>query len=121
MLNALKKEIFELTHDQQHHASFHKTYDRIITSIYIKRLSKNLRIYINHYPKCELNQIKRYKPYKSIIPINKPGIPFHIIIMDFVITLPVTTDEYNCLFIVTNKFSKRVLIIPGRIIYNIIE
>lgn len=116
--NALEKEIFELAHDRQHHGGFHRTYDRVASSLYLRHLSKHLRTYIDHCPECELNQTKRHKPYGSMVPIDRPGIPFHTITMDFVVALPVTTDGCDSLLTVTDKFSKRVLVLPGRTTYN---
>ena len=120
MFNALKKN-FELIYNRQHYVGFYKIYDRIITFIYIRRLFKNLRTYINHYSEYEFNQIKRYKFYENMIFIDKSRIFFYIIIINFIITFLVTVNKCDYLFIVINKFSKRVLIIPDRIIYNIVE
>ena len=53
--------------------------------------------------------------------IDKLGISFYIIIMNFIITLFIMADKCDYLLIVTNKFSKRVLIILNRIIYNVVE
>ena len=112
--NALEKEIFELAHDRQHHGGFHRTYERIVGSVYLRHLPKHLRTYIEHCPECELNQTKRHKPYGSLIPIDIPGIPFHTIAMDFIVALPVTTDNLDTLLTVTDKFSKRICLIPGK-------
>ena len=103
--------MFELIYNRQHYSGFYRTYDRIISSIYIRHLVKYLRTYINYYLECELNQIKRYKPYKSIISINRSKVSFHIIAINFVVALSIIIDEYNCLLIVTNKFFKRALIV----------
>ena len=116
--NTLKKEVFELAHNRQHHRGFHRTYDRIVSSIFIRHLTSHLRTYIDHYPEYKLNQTKRHKPYDNIIPINKPGISFYTIAIDFIVALPLTAEGYNYLLTVTNKFSKRVLLIPGKINYN---
>ena len=35
---ALKTHIFHLTHDMQHHENYHRSYDRIINSIYMRHL-----------------------------------------------------------------------------------
>lgn len=119
--NALEKEIFELAHDRQHHGGFHRTYDRIVGSIYMRHLAKHLRTYIDHCPECELSQTKRHKPYGSMVPIDRPGIPFHTITMDFVVALPVTADGCDCLLTVTDKFSKRALVVPGKTTYTAAE
>ncbi len=119
--NALEKEIFELSHDRQHHGGFHRSYDRIASSVYMRHLSKHLRAYIEHCPECELNQTKRHKPYGSMVPIDRPGIPFHTIAMDFIVALPLTLAGLDCLLTVTDKFSKRVLLIPGKSTYSAVE
>lgn len=41
--------------------------------------------------------------------------------MNFIITLLITTDDYNYLLIITDKFSKRVLIILRQTIYDTAE
>ena len=119
--NALEKDIFELAHDRQHHGGFHRSYDRVASSVYMKHLSKHLRAYIDHCPECELNQTKHHKPYGSMVPIDRPGIPFHTVAMDFIVALPVTADGCDCLLTVTDKFSKRVLMIPGKTTYDAAE
>ena len=120
--NALEQEIFELAHDRQHHGGFHRTYDRIVNSLYLRHLTKHLRTYIDHCPECELNQTKRHKPYGSMVPIDRPAIPFHTIAMDFIVALPITTkDGLDCLLTITDKFSKRVLLVPGKTTYTASE
>ena len=85
----------------------------------MRHLSKHLRIYINYYPKCELNQIKRYKFYNNIIFINKSEISFYIIIINFIIALLITKEDFDNLFIIIDKFSKRIFLIFGKVIYNV--
>ena len=121
--NSLEKHIFELAHNRQHHGGFHRSYDRIATSIYMRHLTKNLQSYIEHCPDCQLNQTRRHKPYGSLMPIDRPGIaiPFHTIAMDFIPALPTTPDGFDCLLTVTCKFSKRVLLIPGKTTWSAAE
>ena len=85
----------------------------------MRYLSKHLRAYINHYSKCELNQIKRHKSYDNIILINKPKIPFHIIAINFIMTFPIIKKDFDNLFTIIDKFSKRILLILGRVTYNV--
>ena len=85
----------------------------------MRHLSKHLRIYINYCSKCELNQIKRYKSYENIIFINKSEIPFHIIVMNFIITFFIIKNGIDNLLIMINKFSKRILLIFERVTYNV--
>ncbi len=117
--SALEKEIFELAHDKQHHSGFHRTYDRITASLFIRHLTKRLKAYILHCPECQLNQTRRHAPYGSLHPISTPSIPFHTITMDFILALPPTPKEgFDNLLTVTDKFTKRVLLLPGKTTYS---
>ena len=53
--------------------------------------------------------------------INKVEILFHIIIMNFIVTLFLIIDDLNYLFIIINKFSKKILFIFEKVIYLIDE
>ena len=120
--NELKKQIFKLAHNRQHHNGFHRSYNRITGSIYLRHLSKHLRSYIEHCPNCQLNQTKRHKPYGSMLPIDRgTGVPFHTVTMDFIPALPVTLEGCDNLLTITCKFSKRVLLLPGRTTWNAAE
>lgn len=55
---AIEQDIFQIAYDQTHHGGFHRTYDRIAPSVYIRQLSKRLRTYIAYCPECQLNQTK---------------------------------------------------------------
>ena len=44
-------------------------------------------------------------------PIDTPTVPFYIITMDFIFCLPRTISGYDNLLTVTDKFSKRVLLV----------
>ena len=48
----IKQEMFQIIYDQIYHDDFHQTYDRIISSMYIRQLIKKLRTYIIHYFEC---------------------------------------------------------------------
>lgn len=61
---------------------------------------------------------KCQKLYGSLIPIDRPGVPFHTVAMDFIVSLPVTTSGMDSLLTVTDKFSKRVLLLPGKTTFS---
>ena len=112
------KEIFRLTHDEQGHSGFQRTYDRITASIYMRKLSRRLREYIRHCHHCQIYQTRRHKPYGALRPIPTPSIPFNVICIDFILALPMSRMGYDTLLSATCKFSKRVLLIPGKVNYN---
>ena len=55
------------------------------------------------------------------MPVDRPGIPFHTIAMDFIVELPITTSNLDALLTVTDKFSKRISLVPGKSTYNAAE
>jgi len=108
----MKSEMFKQAHDLTHHDGFHRTYDRLRHSIYVRRMVKHLKAYITHCPECQVNQTKRHPTYGELNPVTSPAIPFHTITMDFVVALPLSRG-YNMLLTITCKFTKRILLLPG--------
>lgn len=43
----------------------------ISESLYIPRLSRKIRTYVQHCPACQFRQTKRHKPYKELMPISR--------------------------------------------------
>ena len=117
---AMKKKIFQMTHDNHHHVNFHRSYDRISRSSYIKHLSRRLKTYITHCSECNLNQTKHHRLYESLQLIISLLISHHIIIMNFIVTLFVTKNGLNSLLMITCKFSKRILLLSEKMM-NIVK
>ena len=114
---ALEKEVFHMAHDLSNHGGFHRSYDRLSSSVYIRQLSRRLRNYIMHCPDCQVFQTARHSPYGSLNPIVTPAIPFHTLAMDFVVELP-EIDGHDVLLTMTDKFTKKVLLVSGRNTWN---
>lgn len=114
---ALHGDVFRLAHDENNHAGFHRSYEAIADTLYLKRLSDSLKTYIAHCPECQKNQTKRHKPYGSLRPIISPPLPYHTIAMDFIVELPVTSYQsgaYDTCLTITCKFSKKVILKEGQ-------
>jgi hypothetical protein len=69
------------------HFGFDCTYDEL-RGFYIPRLTKKVLDYIKYYLSYLLNITLRTRPNGALHPIITPPIPFHIIIMDFILALP---------------------------------
>ena len=106
----LKIKIFRQTHDFIHHDDFMRIYDRLRHFIYVRFMIKRLKIYIIHCSNCQVNQIKRHFIYDELILIMSSAIFFHIIVINFIVKLSFSRDM-NVLFIITCKFSKKILLI----------
>ncbi len=114
ILRPLIKEIFHMTHDEQAHAEFHRAYVIITKTLYIRRLTHYLRQYIDYCSQCLLNQTKRHRSYETLISISFSKISFHIIIMNFVLTLSQSKQEkFDIMLTVIDKFFKSKLLISG--------
>ena len=110
---AMEGEVFRIVHDLANHGGFHRTYDRLSSSVYIRQLVKRLRNYIMHCLECQIFQTVRHSPYRALNPIITPSIPFYTIAMDFVVNLPLV-DGFNVLLTMTCKFSKKITLEPGK-------
>ncbi len=102
---ALEEEIFELAH-QSHHVKFHQTYQYIAESLYIRKLLIRLRKFIKHCLNYLLYQTRKHQSYKELQLIKTMNIFFHIITMNFIMTLSISQEEYDCMLIIINKFFK---------------
>ena len=114
---SLHKEIFELAHDGHAHSGFHRTYERIAGSMYLRRLSDSLKQYIRHCLEYQVNQTKRHPPYGALTPMPYSTTPFYTIVMDFILALKPTAHTaggFDCLLTITCKSTKRVLLVSGR-------
>jgi hypothetical protein len=76
-------------------------------------------MYIEYYFKYRIYQIFRYKTYEILKSIISPFIPFYIICGDFVLELSFIVNDINTTFTFTNKFIKRVKIIPERATWTV--
>lgn len=112
--DSMAREIFEQAHDENFHPEFERTRSRIRTTFYIRKLSEQLRKYIEHCPPCIQNQTKRHKKYGDMEPIESPGTPYLYITIDLITNMPATTAEgFEMLMKITCKASKKVLLVPG--------
>lgn len=108
------KEILHANHDAQSHLGFARCYERVASTYYIRCLSNALKVYLKHCPTCQVSQTRRHQPYGNLQPILSPPIPFHSVTLDFILALPPSHSGMDNLMTVTCKFSKRVILIPGR-------
>lgn len=107
----LYKKVFELAHNFMRHSGYVCMHKWLIDSLYLLNLFKHLHKYIHHCLQCQLMQTPHHCSYKAMQFILTPSRPFHIIIIDFILTLPQSTEGFNIIMSVTDKFSKAVTFI----------
>ena len=102
-----------MVHDDMAHAGFHRAFTRLVDTVYLHRMARRLRKYIDACPQCEINQVMRHKPYGALNPIQTLELPYHTVAMDFIVALP-RVDDYDTLLTCTCKASKKVVLVPGK-------
>ena len=114
----VKQKIYNLIHDNVVYVDIHRCYNRITNILYISRLIKKIRNYVKHCFNCQFNQIKRHRFYNEFMFITSSSQFFHIIIIDFILKL---FEKMNVIFIVIDKFSRRIMFIFDKFIYDVSE
>ena len=104
---SLIKEILSMIHDSTHF-DFDRIYHLVICSWYIQKLIKHVKDYIRHCLKCTINQTRRHKSYESLQSILTSSVLFHVIVIDFVLTLSSSHTNMNNIMFIICKFSKRI-------------
>ena len=115
ILISIEQEMFRLAHDETQHSSIYRYYAHIVDILYISRLFKKLRQYVEHCLLCQTTQIKRHKSYDELTSIKLSSRSFHTLIMNFIVVL---LDELDIILSIICKFSRRIILILDKSIYN---
>ena len=115
----MKTEVFKLTHNEMRYLDYAYTHKRLIKKLYIFNIITKLYKFIRYCSHCQLNQISRYKLYKFLQSIFSFVKSFHILIIDFILTLSKSLPLLNkcdCILSMIDKFSKTIIFIFDKII-----
>ena len=107
-----ERAVFELTHDENNHAGYHRVYQQLIVTVFMFKLSRKIRQYVKHCSSCQLNQTKRHAIYDELISIATSSIFFRTIAMDFIVDL---SENLDSVLIIICKTSKRISLIFEKI------
>lgn len=103
----------QIAHSESH-VGFAKCWESLSRQWYIRGLTKYLREYLKHCPQCQLYQTPRHLPHGALQPIITPPAPFHTLTIDFILALPTSKKGYEVIMSVTDKFSRKITLIPGK-------
>ena len=112
------KNILQITHDDDQ-SEFAKCFEIVSKAWYIRELIKHLRNFIRHCLQCLTLQIRRHKSFNSLQLINSSLVSFHIIILNFILTLSRIHDDINTIMSITNRFTKRITMLTDKMTYNV--
>jgi hypothetical protein len=112
-------DILIIAHErEQDHSEFDVCFEIITRFWYIKELIKALCQYIRHCSQCLAIQTRRHKSYENLQSIHSSFVSFHTIIMNFVVELSKIKKKTNCVLSVTDKFTKRIMLISEKFTYT---
>ena len=120
ILSNCEQNVFKLTHDDCFHAEHHRVYARLINVVYVHKLFRKFTIYIRHCSVCQLNQIKRHRFYDELTSFFISSIFFHTLIMNWEVIFSINKNDFDCIFNVTCKFSRKLQSIQDKIIYFVV-
>jgi hypothetical protein len=93
------------------HGGFFKTYNRIASTYYWPRMSKDIKQYTNTCDICQKSKPRRHAPVGMLQPIPIPSQPFEVVTMDFIPELPESAG-YDNILVIVDKLTKYALFIP---------
>ena len=109
----LYEKVFILVYDFMNYLEYICTHKKIIDNLYLSDLLKHFHEYIHYCSQCQLMQTFKYSFYKFMQFILTSLQLFHILMIDFIFVLSdlKSFNNYDIIFLVTDKFSKTVIFI----------
>ena len=93
------------------HGGYFKTYNRISSTYYWPRMSREVKMFINTCDICQKIKPRRHRPVGLLQPIPIPSQPFEVVSMDFIPELP-TSNGFNNILVIVDKLTKYAIFIP---------
>jgi len=93
------------------HGGHAKTYNRIASTYYWPRMSRDIKRYVSTCDICQKSKPKRHAPVGLLQPIPIPSQPFEVVSMDFIPELPLS-DGFDNIFVIVDKLTKYAVFIP---------
>ena len=112
--NPAKQLIMAESHDvpTAGHLGYRKTLERVRRQFEWRGMAKDVGSYCSTCPVCMAAKAGTQKPLGLLKPLPVPSQKWESVAMDFVTGLPTTKQGYDALFIVTDRLTKMVRIIP---------
>jgi len=110
----LRKLIMEEVHEtctEAAHSGYYKTYNRIASTYYWPRMSRDIKLFTKSCDICQKSKPRRHAPVGLLQPIPIPSYPFEVVTMDFIPELP-NSEGFDNILVVVDKLTKYGLFIP---------
>ena len=108
--HSVVQNILELIHDDEHF-DYVKCFEQITFFWYIRKFFRYLRNYLKHCSNCQIYQIKKHVSYESLQFILTSTVSFHIITINFILTLSTFINDYDTIMSIFCKFIKKITLV----------
>jgi transposase InsO family protein len=93
------------------HGGHAKTYNRIASTYYWPKMSRDIKRYVSTCDICQKSKPRRHAPAGLLQPIPIPTLPFEVVSMDFIPELPLS-DGFDNILVIVDKLTKYAIFIP---------
>jgi hypothetical protein len=93
------------------HGGHAKTYNRITSTYYWLRISRDIKRNVCTCDICQKSKPKCHALFGLLQPIPIPTQPFEVVSMDFILELPLS-DGFDNIFVIVDKLTKYAIFIP---------
>src|SRR6185436_8781227 len=90
------------------HLGIDKTIANISHHFFWPKMTKQIKAYVSSCDACQRNKGSNQKPAGLIQPLPIPQKRWQQVTMDFITQLPITKRKNDAIFVVVDRFSKRV-------------
>ena len=94
------------------HLGVDKTYAGVARSYFWPKLTQEVRRYVTSCDACQRNKSSNRQPAGLLQPLDLPGQRWEQVSMDFIVQLPKTKKNFDAIFVVVDRLTKRVHLIP---------
>jgi transposase InsO family protein len=115
---ALRHNILRKNHDDPMggHYGVDKTAELLKRKYYWPKLKEDVHEHVHRCPACQLNKIRRHKPWGQLVPMPVPTVAWRHFSLDFVTDLPPSNDQrgnlYDSILVLVDRFTKYVRYLP---------
>ena len=104
--------VLKACHEDEGHLGAEKLYKRMKTLFYWRTMHKDCVEFTRTCQNCQANKTSHQKPAGLLHPLPAPSRPMEHVAMDFFFDLPVTEGGWSGVWLIVDRFSKLVKLIP---------
>jgi len=112
----LKNRVIFENHDPTTagHPGWYKTYILAQAKYCWLRMHRDIQRYVATCEQCQRNKARQTKPPRLLQSLAIPAARWCDITMDFLVALPTTESSFDAIFVICDRMSKRIVLIPTK-------